>query len=106
MEIIFVNKNPNFTIVCGLDEIINGIEITTFDLANNHKILNLLHFISMYAENDGSDKQKKYAFDFFCYYISAFDSDNSKKKFDILSKNPKLQILCSGELLGNLKSNF
>lgn len=32
MEYIFINQKPNYTIVTGLNQIIQGIEITPFEL--------------------------------------------------------------------------
>lgn len=84
------------------------MKLLLLNFANNHKALNLLHLVSNYATNNSYARGENYAFEFFCIYLSEFKNDVEKKNkvFEILKRNEKLQILCSGELLSNLKSSI
>lgn len=62
----------------------------------------MLNLVTQLQELYEPDK----TFDNYCYYFAAFKGDKSKEYDEYYLTNLKIQILCQGDLLNDLKNGF
>ncbi len=100
IEYLFVTEN--LTICSGIDNVKDGIETNLKDLVFNKKALEALDLVSIMCDLTKPD----YTFEWYCNYFAAFKKKGRKEQNKYYLTNPKIQILCDGELLENLRAAF
>ena len=100
IKYLFISKE--YTICSGIDNVENGIEINLKDLFLNQKALEVLNLVSIMCDLSKPD----YTFKWYCSYFAQFIMPESKQRNEYNLTNPKVQILCSGDLLKDLRAAF
>ena len=100
IKYLFISKE--YTICSGIDNVENGIEINLKGLFLNLKALEVLSLVSIMCDLSKPD----YTFRWYCSYLSQFVMKESEERNNYNLTNPKIQILCSGDLLENLRAAF
>ena len=100
MKYIFITKE--YTICTGISNITHGIELKLRDLVLNKKALDVLGLVSIMCDTDKPER----TFKWYCSYLAQFAMKECEDRERFNLTNPTVQVLCSGELLKNLKLCF